>query len=86
MPKDIPLSLPSYPGTASRHALHKAVNMARLLEAHITCLVVETTGSRPATATTPICEPPACADWKALTSFCAACCARPSAAPKSGVS
>lgn len=42
MIKDILLPLPSYPKTASRNELRRAVDMARLLEAHLTGLVVET--------------------------------------------
>lgn len=42
MIKDILLPLPSYPKTASPNELRRAVDMARLLEAHLTGLVVET--------------------------------------------
>ncbi|MBX9465306.1 MAG: universal stress protein [Aquamicrobium sp.] len=42
MIKDILLPLPSYPKTASPKGLRKAVDLARLLEAHLTGLVVET--------------------------------------------
>lgn len=41
MYKNILLALPAWPKPAGRKAMHKAVDVARLLEAHITCVVTE---------------------------------------------